>query len=136
MSLPPVVRLPELYAVCRLAPDAPLPVWFSVAPPPTDPEVQQTGDLLGLIRTRDELTLVCPQSQVPGDIVAQRGWSAFQLVGPLELHQTGILAELSRRMAEAQIPIFVISTYDTDYILVPQAHATTAHARMNERAAD
>jgi hypothetical protein len=38
--------------------------------------------------------------------------------GPLDFALTGILAALSKTLADNQIPLFSISTFDTDYILV------------------
>ena len=46
--------------------------------------------------------------------------------GPLDLEQTGVLASLAGPLADAGIPIFVVSTYDTDYLLMSEPHATRA----------
>ena len=60
-----------------------------------------------------------------------RSWSCIKVSGPLELNTTGILAKLSKVLAEARISIFAISTYDTDYILVKADKATDAVAALN-----
>lgn len=54
------------------------------------------------------------------------GWTAFQVEGPFAFDEVGIVARLSRSLADAKIGIFVISTYDTDYILVKQENADAA----------
>jgi hypothetical protein len=98
----------ERLVVCRLDPHAPLPVWA------------QAGTFLSLTRTPEELSLVCPEEHVPADITAQGGWRALQVAGPLDFSLTGVLAALARPLAEAGVPIFALSTYDTDYVLVKE----------------
>jgi hypothetical protein len=63
---------------------------------------------------------------VPADVVHQGPFATFMVEGPLDFSLTGIVAQLSAPLAAADIPIFVLSTYDTDYVLVPQALATDA----------
>jgi hypothetical protein len=92
-------------AVWRLAADAPMP------------EVEH-GALVSLTRTTDELSVVSASSQVPDGATVETGWRCLRVEGPLSFEMTGVLAELSVPLAAAAIPIFVISTFDTDYILV------------------
>ena len=66
-----------------------------------------------------EISLVCETKRVPANTIAREdGWCAFGVVGPLDFSLVGILADLSRILAEHKIPLFALSTYDTDYILV------------------
>ena len=58
--------------------------------------------------------------------VVEPGWSVFKLAGPFAFDEVGIVAGLSRTLAEARIGIFVVSTYDTDYILVKRDNARAA----------
>jgi len=55
---------------------------------------------------------------VPDDALAERGFAALRLEGPFPFSMTGVLASFLQPLAGAQIPIFAISTFDTDYILV------------------
>ena len=48
----------------------------------------------------------------------ERGWVALKLEGPFPFSMTGVLASFLQPLAEAKIPIFAISTFDTDYVLV------------------
>ena len=102
--------LDDRLAVCRLAPDAALPDWLS-----------WTGGLTVVCRTAEELSLVCPDGELPEGVRAERGWRAFKVEGPLDFALTGILAGLAAPLAEAGISIFAISTFDTDYLLVRAA---------------
>ncbi|OWJ65742.1 ACT domain-containing protein [Inquilinus limosus] len=99
--------LPETLAVARLPAGAALPGWVDWSDP-----------FVTVSRTRDELSVVCPEARVPAETRAERGWRGFKVEGPLDFALTGILARLAAPLAEAGISIFAISTYDTDYLLV------------------
>ena len=98
--------LDELYAVVRLDPDAPLPAWAT------------KGSFWSVTRTDAELSIVCPQDDVPAAASAERGWCALEVAGPLDFTLTGVVASLVSPLADAAIPIFVLSTFETDYLLV------------------
>jgi uncharacterized protein len=97
--------LPGTFAICWLAPDAPVPAWAR-------------GDFVSVTRTRDELSIVCAQANVPDGIVGERDWRALRVEGKLDFALTGILASLAAPLAAVGISIFAISTFDTDYVLV------------------
>ncbi len=105
----PLVILPGRLAVCRLPAEAPFPEW---AVP---------GDLLALVRTPDELSVVCQERLVPPEIKAERGWRLLQVQGPLDFSLVGVLAAIVTPLAEAGISIFALSTYETDYVLVKES---------------
>jgi hypothetical protein len=92
--------------ICRLVPEAIIPDWA------------KSGGFVSITRTDDELSIVCAEADVPGDVKSDRGWRCFKVEGPLDLSLTGVLASLVSPLAEARINIFAISTYDTDYVLV------------------
>jgi hypothetical protein len=100
--------LPGELVVCRLPADAP-------APP-----VPAQAQLFAITRTADELSIVCPVADAPPGAEAQAGWRALRVDGPLDFALTGILAAIAEPLAQAGISIFAVSTYDTDYVLVPE----------------
>jgi hypothetical protein len=104
------------YAIVRLPHDAELPTW-------------PRGAFVSITRTPDELSIVCEVDAVPDGVVADRGWSCLKLAGPLPLDQTGIAAAFTRTLADAGMAVFVISTYDTDYVLVRDAERALAALR-------
>lgn len=108
MEYPPLSLsiLPYRLAVCRLEKDAPIPLWA----------IEDT--FFSITRTMDELSIVCSEANVPGDVRSEKEWSALKVNGPLDFALTGILASLAGPLASAGISIFAISTFDTDYILV------------------
>jgi len=112
-----VLRLSLLdgrFAIARLVDSAPMPA----AP--------ATAALWSLTRTVNELSLVCDEQQVPAGARAERGWRAFALQGPIPFDQTGVIASLTAPLAAAEIPVFVLSTFDTDYLLVRESHLERA----------
>ena len=73
-----------------------------------------------MIRTQEEVSLVCAQELAPEVAEVERGWLCFQLQGPFPFTLTGVLASFISPLAQASVPIFAISTYDTDYVLIKQ----------------
>ncbi len=98
--------LQDELAVCRLPVDAAVPNWA------------WSGELTSITSTDEELSLVCAADPVPPEVTHTAGWRAVKVRGPLDFSLVGILAGISGVLAEAEISIFAISTYDTDYILV------------------
>lgn len=99
-------QVPE-YSVIKLDPAAPLPA------------IPTLSDFWTIAQTMDELSLVCPTHQAPSAGVLEREdhWIAFRVAGTMEFSLTGIVARISQVLADAGIGIFVVSTFDTDYIL-------------------
>lgn len=112
-------RMPELLAVVRLPSGAPVPEWFDLSSP-----------FVSVTRTRDELSIICSDKAVPGDVpdgvLVQRPFACFVVLGPLPFDMVGVLAKLSGALADAGISLFTVSTYDTDYVLVAEADAERA----------
>jgi uncharacterized protein len=107
-------RLPMAFAVCRLPPDA-------CVPAPT------TAALFSSItRTADEVSIVCPTDQAPQNGKCESPWTCFKLEGPFSFALTGVLASFLDPLAQRGVPIFAISTFDTDYVLVKEEHAAAA----------
>ncbi len=87
----------------------------------------------GVVKTDEELSIVCRESLDLGSAQCHKGWTCIKISGPLDLNAVGILAKLSKVLADARISIFVVSTYDTDYILIPAEKSSAAVAAL-ERA--
>ena len=107
--------IPGNFAVCRLA------------TPGEAGAVLGTASPVFLAATGDEISLVCPSPAVPPQAAAVEGdWALLKVAGPLDFGLTGVIAGLSTSLAEAGIPVFVVSTYLTDYILVKANRLPTA----------
>jgi hypothetical protein len=106
-------QLADSFAVCRLPPDAPVPQCAA-------------AEFTSITRTAEELSIVCPIDQAPTGANCESPWSCFKLEGPFPFSLTGVLASILGPLAEGGIPIFAVSTFDTDYILVKAEHAAAA----------
>jgi len=70
-------------------------------------------------KTDEELSLVCETKHAPLDAYERDdGWKAFRIQGILDFSLIGVLAPIAAILAEHQIGIFAVSTYNTDYLLV------------------
>lgn len=108
-------RINGRFAITRLPANAPLPPWALAS-----------EDFVSITRTADELSIVCPAESVPADLRSQLYWTCLKIEGPFAFSQVGILASFLDPLAVAGIPIFAVSTYDTDYVLVQEADADRA----------
>lgn len=105
--------LPGRFAICRLAPDAELPAWAR-------------GSFVSSTRTLEELSIVCPDEAVPDGVRCESGRSALRVAGTLDMGLIGVLARLTRPLADAGVALFAVSTYDTDYLFVDERDLATA----------
>jgi hypothetical protein len=101
--------LPDSYAVVRLHPGAELPEWVDIGP------------FRSVTRTEQEVSVVCRDHDVPEGESVDRGWTVLEVMGPLSFSLSGVVASLVVPLAEADLPIFVISTFESDYVLVRSA---------------
>jgi uncharacterized protein len=107
-------RLRGTFAVCRLPGNAAVP---TLAP---------NTLFTSITRTADELSIVCPADQAPPEAKCEMPWACFKLEGPFPFSLTGVLVSFLEPLAHEAIPIFAISTFDTDYILVKEEDAVRA----------
>ena len=106
--------LPERFAISRLAADSPIPGWAT------------QGPFFSVTRTGDELSVVSELSRVPPGVQSQPGWRILKVHGPFVLSEIGVLSGLAAPLAESNISLFAVSTFDTDYLLVVSATLSAA----------
>ena len=71
-----------------------------------------------ITKTDEEISVVCASSVHLDSEKPETGWSCIKILGPLDLSLHGILTDISSVLAKAEISIFAISKFDTDYLLV------------------
>lgn len=106
------------YAVCRLGPQGGVPARALA------------GSFFTVTRTPDELSLVCEEEHAPAGARCERDFRALGVRGPLDFALVGVLAGLTGALAEANVSLFAISTFDTDYLLVRDRDFTRALAAL------
>lgn len=98
--------LPELHAISRLDAAAPVPAWAD-------------GDgFVSISRTGAELSVICPAARVPAGVRSEPGWRALALEGPFPFEAVGVAAAVLQPLAAGRIGILLVSTFDTDVLLV------------------
>lgn len=100
--------LKDTCGICRLEKDSQIPSWAF------------DGEFYSITKTDDELSIVCLEKNIPSDVKYESGWKVFKIQGSLDFSLIGILSKISGLMAENNISIFAVSTYDTDYILIKE----------------
>ena len=113
-------RLPGPYTVVKLAPDASIPEWAT------------EGEFTSITRTAEELSIVCATRNLPPYIASPHLWICLKLQGPFPFSQTGVLLSFIEPLSKTDIPIFAISTYDTDYVLIQEAFAQQAISTLQQ----
>jgi uncharacterized protein len=104
-------RLTGIYAIVRLSCAASIPDWA------------RRGEFASITRTPDELSIVCLFENLPPAVESTRRWVCLKLEGPFPFSQTGVLLSFIAPLSTNGIPIFAISTFDTDYVLVEEQFA-------------
>ena len=113
-------RIPGSFAVCRLPAGSPVPAWAL------------QGVFFSATANSDELSIVCLASQVPNDVQHEADWACFKLLGPFAFAETGILVSFIQPLSDRAIPIFAVSTFDTDYVLVKAAWVDATLRALHE----
>ena len=107
------------YAICRTEPNNPVPEWVH-------------GEFVSLTRTGNELSIVCLGRNVPDDVQHESGWRCLRVAGKLDFSLFGVIAQITSVLADANVSTFVISTFDTDYLLVREGDLDGATAVLVE----
>jgi len=102
-----ITLLPDRLVICRLDSNFP----FSGLSLPD-------SGFYSVTKTAEEVSLVCREESIPAGFPAEKDFRLLKVEGPLDFSLTGVLSSLLKPLADAAIPVFTISTYDTDYILV------------------
>ncbi|WP_047155408.1 ACT domain-containing protein [Aneurinibacillus tyrosinisolvens] len=100
--------LDTIFSIVKLPSTETIPFWVL------------NGDVFSITRTNEELSIVCPSSSLPSGklIDVEHDWNCIKVDGVLEIGLTGILSSLANPLAENNINIFAISTFNTDYLLI------------------
>lgn len=96
------------FALCQLPAGSGIPDWAF------------TGGFHSVTVTSEEVSIICDQQAVPKGVKTQRDYVLLEIEGPFDFNAIGILQAFLAPLAQARIPIFAISTYNTDFVLVQE----------------
>jgi hypothetical protein len=111
-----LIQYRQALAAVRLPAGSPPPGWA-------------TGEPLASVSvTADETSVICPTSSLPDSPPGpvEGPFTVVRVAGTLEISQIGVLVGLLRPLSDAGIPVLTVSTFDTDWVLVPARHASAA----------
>ena len=112
--------LSETFTIHQLSPDVSIP------------EEILKCNYYSVSKTENELSLVCSEVIEVQSLQSSKGWKCIKVAGPLDFNLTGILAGISDILAQTNISIFAISTFDTDYILVRKHDLSSATSQLRQ----
>ncbi|KWW99889.1 hypothetical protein LI90_1529 [Carbonactinospora thermoautotrophica] len=117
MRMPPHLHIavlePEI-AICHLPPDA-------------EPPRPVPGTVIHSVTvTPEEISVVCEAAHAPAGARVERGWRALWIKGPIDFSLVGVLNSILDPLVKAHVPVFAISTFETDYVLVRGADLRAA----------
>lgn len=111
-------QIPGDFTVARYAPETNLNPLF-------------TREFCCITRTRNEVTVVCESDLLPAGVQKkEEGWVCLEVEGILDFSLTGILNQITGPLADAEVSLFAISSYDTDYVLVKRAFLEKARSAL------
>jgi hypothetical protein len=116
-----LLQYPEKLVVAGLPAGSEVPAWA------------ESASLFSISATATETTVVCAGRSVPKKVKQEGPFTAFAVEGPLDFALTGVLHTLLGPLAEARISVFTISTFPTDWILVPTERADAAAEEWRRR---
>lgn len=109
-----LVVLPDRLGLCRLPSECAIPDWAL------------QGTFFSVTKTKEEMSILCPEDNIPPAVSCHKGWRAIRVAGKLEFSQIGILSSLAEPLALARISILALSTFDTDYLFVVEENLPLA----------
>src|SRR4051812_10498261 len=110
--------IPGEFAVCRLPANEPVPPWAN------------SPVFNSITRTADELSIICPATQVPPGVKREAGWQLLKFQGPFPFNAVGVLASVAAPLAAAGVSLLAVGTFDTDYVLVKSDQLKAAAAAL------
>ena len=108
------------FGVARLAPSAEVPSWG------------RSGPFVSITRNDEELSIVCREGDIPDGVRSERGFRCLKIEGPFDFSAVGVIASFATALASAAISVFVISTFDTDYLMIKTADFDRAARVLRE----
>ena len=98
--------LADTFGILKLTPPQPFPAWLAAAA------------VFFIAQTEDEFSIICPQPIIPATLDFSRDWRCLRAHGDLAFDEVGVVARLSKPLADAGLSLFLVSTHDRDYVFV------------------
>lgn len=86
------------------------------------PSILSNGEMCFISRTDEELSIICPDFMAPNNVQQELGWRCLRVEGTMKLQEVGVLVSILQPLSEAGVPVFTVSTFNTDYVFVLDEH--------------
>jgi hypothetical protein len=116
----PLKILDENFSICKLDKNDSIPKWLN------------NSDFYSIVRTNEEMSIVSKTKNIPDGVVAEHGWKCFKVDSIMEFELVGIINSITGPLSIAEISVFVVSTYNTDYIMIKEEKIEEAKAVLEE----
>jgi hypothetical protein len=113
--------LPDNYSIYKFESGSEIPDWVYLS------------EFSSVTTTKDEISVVAFQTDDEAGLKCSRDWRVLKIAGPLDFSLIGIVADVTSTLKDKNIPVFIISTYDTDYILIKQNDLIDAITALEEK---
>ncbi|GCE23700.1 ACT domain-containing protein [Dictyobacter kobayashii] len=105
---------PDTLAICRLDPTTRISTEML------------NGNFVAITKTDEELSIICPQENIPDEVIYTKGWRCLRIEGPFTPDTAGIMSSVLAPLAEAGLSVFTATTYDTGHVLVQEENLNLA----------
>ena len=86
------------------------------------PSVFSKGEMIFVMRTDEELTIICPEFMAPNNVQQEAGFRCLRITGEIPLSEFGVIASLVQPLLPVEIPAMVVSTFNTEYLFFREEH--------------
>lgn len=117
-----LARIPGEFVIARLDPRDEVSPELLIAP----------AAVMSVTRTPSELSIVCPRALAPERAQIDGPWSVWYVEGPIPFGLTGVVQAVVAPVSNRGIPVFVVSTFDSDLLMVPTAHTDDAALTLRD----
>jgi hypothetical protein len=90
------------------------------------PQIIANGEMCFVMRTDDELTVITPEFMAPNNVQQEQGWRGLRIEGTIPFQAVGVLVSLLQPLADAEVSVFAVSTFNTDYVFLHEEQLVAA----------
>jgi uncharacterized protein len=107
------------FALTQLPPGSALPTW-------------PRGHFVAVLQSKEGISIVSDQTAVPSGFKTRQGFRCLEIEGTFDLESVGVVAAAAQPLSAAGVSLFAYSTWETDYILVPEGDLDRATTALTE----
>ena len=91
-----------------------------------------SNDFISITKTEDEISVVAISGSFRNYCEVEANWRILKIIITLDFNLVGVISKISTILTNVGISIFVLSTYNTDYIMVKKEKISEAIGILKE----